>query len=254
MTSTEKYVSEQELNERALAPRVTLESLEAKIVSEVYFTAHQGARASLLDEVVAAEEHTDAEQVTRRLVGLHPSLRLLTICVLVLENGFTVIGQSACASPENYQEDIGRRVARGDAIRQCWALLGFELRSKLHNLSELRAVDDRLGEALTRMTAHGLGNPEALRPTDVDRIFSHFIQDHSEISQAAITGAVEESLVPVAPAFNEIEEPEYQGFNHEVEEPDIHLIERNELGAQHPDEIVCPTITPQSLNNEDDGA
>ena len=62
---------------------------------------------------------------------LKPSLNLLTFCVLVLRNGFTVTGESACASPENFDAEIGRKVARQNAIEKIWPLVGYELRTKL---------------------------------------------------------------------------------------------------------------------------
>ena len=62
------------------------------------------------------------------------ALSLLTICVLVLKNGFTVTGESACASPENFNADIGARLAREDAIKKVWALEGYVLRNKLAGL------------------------------------------------------------------------------------------------------------------------
>lgn len=202
MDDTEKYVSEQELNEKAVAPRVTLAGLEENIVGEFYFTAHQGARASFLDKAVETGEPGQKE-IIEGLQGLPMPLRLLTFCVVVLKNGFTVTGQSACASPENYDESIGHRVARGDAIRQIWSLMGYELRSRLNNLAELRTGDDRLGEALTRMTAYGLGNKELLRSSDVDAVLTHFLHDEGEeggrtFAREAISDGVERIMVPVA--------------------------------------------------------
>jgi hypothetical protein len=58
-------------------------------------------------------------------------LHLLTFCVLVLKNGFTVTGESACASPENFDAEIGRRIARANAVNKIWPLLGYELKTKL---------------------------------------------------------------------------------------------------------------------------
>jgi len=58
-------------------------------------------------------------------------LSLLTFCVLVLRNGFTVTGESACASPENFDSAIGRKIARGNALNKVWPLIGYELKSKL---------------------------------------------------------------------------------------------------------------------------
>jgi hypothetical protein len=51
--------------------------------------------------------------------------------VLVLRNGFTVTGESACASPENFDAEIGRKIARANAVQKVWPLMGYELRSKL---------------------------------------------------------------------------------------------------------------------------
>ena len=51
--------------------------------------------------------------------------------MLVLRNGFTVTGESACASPANFNAEIGRKVARANAVQKVWPLMGYELRSKL---------------------------------------------------------------------------------------------------------------------------
>ena len=53
---------------------------------------------------------------------------LLTVCVLTLVNGFTVVGTSACVSPENFKEEIGREVAREGAVDKIWALEGYLLK------------------------------------------------------------------------------------------------------------------------------
>jgi len=63
-------------------------------------------------------------------------LGLLTFCVLLLKNGYTVPGTSACASPENYNREIGERLAKEDAIKKMWPLLGYELKNKLYHLSQ----------------------------------------------------------------------------------------------------------------------
>lgn len=56
----------------------------------------------------------------------------LTICVLTLKNGFTVTGESAAASKENFDEDIGRKIARDNAKNKIWALEGYILKQKLY--------------------------------------------------------------------------------------------------------------------------
>ena len=56
---------------------------------------------------------------------------MLTVCCLVLKNGFSVTGESACASPENFDAEIGRRIARENARNKIWALEGYLLRQRL---------------------------------------------------------------------------------------------------------------------------
>ena len=54
-----------------------------------------------------------------------------TVCLLTLKNGYTVCGESACASPENFNAEIGRKIARENARNKIWALEGYALRNKL---------------------------------------------------------------------------------------------------------------------------
>ena len=56
---------------------------------------------------------------------------MLTVCCLTLRNGFTVTGESACASPENFNAEIGQKIARGNARDKIWALEGYLLKEKL---------------------------------------------------------------------------------------------------------------------------
>jgi hypothetical protein len=56
---------------------------------------------------------------------------VFTFCVLTLRNDFTVTGESACASPENFDEEIGRKVARANAVQKIWPLMGYALKEKL---------------------------------------------------------------------------------------------------------------------------
>lgn len=73
----------------------------------------------MLDAEIAAEEY-----------HVFPG-SCLTVCALTLRNGFTVTGESACASPENFDAEIGQRVARANAREKLWPLLGFRLRDEL---------------------------------------------------------------------------------------------------------------------------
>ena len=105
----------------AVAPRITPADIEANIASEHFFTATQA-----LVGVTRGPEW----QATPK------ELDLLTFCVLVLRNGFTVTGESACASPANFNAEIGRRIARENAVAKIWPLMGYELRSMLARTSQ----------------------------------------------------------------------------------------------------------------------
>lgn len=106
---------EAELQAKGLtAPRVTPADIVANIASEHYFTA--GDKLDL--GVVAGHKYPGP-------------LDLLTFCVLVLRNGFTVTGESACASPENFDADMGRQIARANAVNKIWPLMGYHLKCEL---------------------------------------------------------------------------------------------------------------------------
>ena len=90
---------EQEIQEKGLtAPRVTPDHIESVIVSEQY---HVFAGTTF------------------------------TACLLELKNGYTVLGESACASPENYNAEIGRKIARDNAKNKIWQLEGYLLKEAL---------------------------------------------------------------------------------------------------------------------------
>ncbi len=90
---------EQEIQAKGLtAPRVTPEQIDAAIAKEDYHVFEGSC---------------------------------LTVCCLTLQNGFTVTGESACASPANFNAELGQKIARGHARDKIWALEGYLLKSKL---------------------------------------------------------------------------------------------------------------------------
>lgn len=107
------------------APRVTPQRIEDVINSEHYFTAYDGRDGALF-----SGEYCGRETPEEGDLDLSP-LRLLTFCVLVLKNGFTVTGESACASPENFDAEIGRKIARQNAVNKIWLLEGYLLKQRL---------------------------------------------------------------------------------------------------------------------------
>ncbi|QWY83778.1 hypothetical protein [Rhizobium phage RHph_X3_15] len=105
---------EDRLKKQSVAPRITLEDVNANIVDEAYFVIFD----------------------------------VLTICVLKLQNGFTVTGESACASPENFNKEIGEEISKRNAVAKIWGLMGYELRSKL------KLVEDALIKPQEDMVAY----------------------------------------------------------------------------------------------------
>jgi hypothetical protein len=141
---------EQEIQAKGLtAPRVTPDDVENEIASEHYFTAAQGVRIALHDAVGSEEASM-----------LPASLGLLTFCVLTLRNGFTVTGESACASPENFDAELGRKIARQSAVAKVWPLLGFRVRDELARRAAIAAggkehLDREVSRARIALAAAG---------------------------------------------------------------------------------------------------
>lgn len=114
---------EQEIQAKGLtAPRVTPDDIEANIASEFYFTA---------DDAVTYTPKAIYNHHKGFSTPVDGPLSLLTFCVLVLRNGFTVTGESACASPENFDAELGRKIARANAVNKLWPLMGYALKEKL---------------------------------------------------------------------------------------------------------------------------
>lgn len=113
------------------APRVTPADLQANIASEHYFTAQHGVDGAFA-KMELHQRHYDTDTLTQAAPAPpFQALSLLTFCVLVLRNGLTVTGESACASPENFDAEIGRKIARQNAEQKIWPLLGFLLKEQL---------------------------------------------------------------------------------------------------------------------------
>jgi len=100
---------ENEIIEKSLtAPRITPERLE---------------------EVIAGEQY-----------HVFPGT-MLTVCCLTLESGFNVVGESACASPENFDKELGRKRARENAKNQIWKLEGYRLKCDLFQMNSMPDMD-----------------------------------------------------------------------------------------------------------------
>ncbi len=121
---TDDNAIEQEIKDKGLtAPRVTPDDITDSILSAYFFTALEAADRTC--NLVRA-----CDQVP---------LSLLTLCVLTLRNGFTVTGESACASPENFDPELGKKIARANAVQKIWPLMGYALKEKLANAAPVSA-------------------------------------------------------------------------------------------------------------------
>lgn len=129
------------------APRITPAVIQANIVSCHYFTAAEGLMASI-ELTGTTPGHPAPNHDVSSLIP--PALDLLTICVLVLRNGFTVMGKSACASPENFDADIGKRIARANAEQEIWSLMGYALKERMQYAPP--AIDAHVAVGSTRFS------------------------------------------------------------------------------------------------------
>lgn len=108
--------------------------------TELECAAGRTAPRVSLDDIIEAIETRYFTTGDRMLVGSNPELEgsaaflamaTLTVCVLKMKNGFMVIGKSAPASPENFDLDLGKKLAFDDAVKQLWPMMGFALRDRL---------------------------------------------------------------------------------------------------------------------------
>jgi len=129
MSQDEKSIESEIVAKGLTAPRVTFSDVESNISSEHYFTAGDGYAGAL-----SISPKFQQHEINGEIPVINPpeSLDLLTFCVLVLKNGFTVTGESACASPENFDADIGRKIAKANAMKKIWPLMGYALKDHLH--------------------------------------------------------------------------------------------------------------------------
>lgn len=115
--TTEQNIEKEIVSKGLNAPRLTPDHIDSVIIDKYFFTA--------------ADAQWGADPNTTALIGLHKQLETLTFCVLILKNGFTVTGESACASPENFDAEIGKKIAYENARSKIWEIEGYLLKQKL---------------------------------------------------------------------------------------------------------------------------
>ena len=63
-------------------------------------------------------------------------INLVTICIMIMENGFMIEGTSACVDPSRYNEEIGQEEAYKNAVEKIWELEGYALKQKLFEAAQ----------------------------------------------------------------------------------------------------------------------
>lgn len=127
---------EEEIISKGLtASRITLEDIESSISTEYYFSAADGVDGA--DLMTLRKRNPSKIYTMAPYEGDAPqleTLRQITICVIILKNTMKVVGvNEGPVSESNFDSEIGKKIARQKAIDQIWPMLGYELRTKLHN-------------------------------------------------------------------------------------------------------------------------
>jgi len=112
-----------------------MQSLEVTDKMSADVAVSPTTRVSLQDikDNIAGEYFLTGASAIGKDAPSFPVLDTLTICILVMQNGFVVIGKAAPADSANFNAELGRNFAREDAIRQVWPLMGYEMRQKLYD-------------------------------------------------------------------------------------------------------------------------
>lgn len=76
---------------------------------------------------------------------------LLTVCVLTLQNGFKVTGQSSPVSTENFNEDIGKKMAYNNAMEKIWELEGYLLKQRLYEADNSKLSQETVKQIKKQM-------------------------------------------------------------------------------------------------------
>lgn len=115
-----------EAAKHAVAPRVTLDDIEYAIAHRFDFTGDQAIVGGRVAEALAKDVVAIAD-----LQQAPAPLKTFSLCILVMRNGFVVVGTSAAASPENFNAEFGINRAYDNALSQLWPLMAFALRDRL---------------------------------------------------------------------------------------------------------------------------
>ena len=175
-----------------MAETVTIEQIRGEIVSTFYFTAYEGVLGERFNHEGPGDNDKDEGDIP-------DPLKLMTICVLVLKNGFTVLGKSACADPAKYNKGIGQKTAYDDAFNQIWTLLGYELRTKLFLQAEgpaKRAAGERQADGPEAVSASSI-------PADAPITTDYSPEERRAVAQSPFKKSVDPTASNTSNPYNE---------------------------------------------------
>lgn len=92
--------------------RVTLDYMKSEIQQIYYISGTSIAR------------HADFTDYKSKALN-EGDLQVMTLCMIMMRNGFMVFGKSSPISPQNFDQALGRKFAYEDAVRQLWPLFAF---------------------------------------------------------------------------------------------------------------------------------
>ena len=145
---------EKEIQAKGLtAPRVALAHVEGCIAYEYYATGDVAFKETtcVIGPAYVAMEHADIT-----------ALRSVTLCLLYLKNGFVVIGDSRPVSSENFNAELGRKVARQNAVSKVWMLEGYMLKESLYEEGKLGLTREQIDANMTAESDDPLGRPKTV--------------------------------------------------------------------------------------------
>jgi hypothetical protein len=114
MKSVALEETEKRCAEGRTAPRVSLRDIENAIATTIYST---------VDKLIPSDQAVDHK--------VYDALEIMTLCVIVMANGFVIVGKSAPASRDNFDAELGKELAYKDAVGQIWPLMGYALKNHL---------------------------------------------------------------------------------------------------------------------------
>lgn len=111
----------------ATVEEITVDKIE-KMIEEKGLTGQRITNKQINDSIIKSQYHVFGDT-------------MVTVCCLTLENGFNVIGSSACADPDNFDKKVGRTIAYDNARQEIWKLEGYLLKQRMYECPKKEVHD-----------------------------------------------------------------------------------------------------------------